>query len=242
MMNHLLRFCLVAILAAIAPSLGHGAFVDTIAIDGDTSDWAGISPVDVDPADNVGSIDLQNTYVVNNDDFLFIRNTFFSNTGGSVFLALDTDSDTGTGFDVFGSGLVGSEVGFQNDFPFVQSAGVFNTGESLSGDFFGTGGALLATVPGGLDRELAISLDSVYEATGNPVLPSDTFRLLIYSDSGSGDVSAAINYTVATAVPEPTSVAALLAVGLAAGMRRQFRSRKHPSQKPSIDKRSDCCT
>jgi hypothetical protein len=55
----------------------------TITIDGDDSDWAGILPVVVDPADDehpdyssVSGTDLQNVYIAHDDTYLYFRMTF----------------------------------------------------------------------------------------------------------------------------------------------------------------------
>jgi hypothetical protein len=107
--------------------------------------------------------------------------------------------------------LIGSEAGWQNDFPFTQSTGVFNDGVGMSGEFFGSGAALLSPFGNAGSRELAISLDIVRNAGGGPIFPDDTITLLVWTDLGvgpdgtfegfNGDVSAVIHYRLA--VPEP---------------------------------------
>jgi hypothetical protein len=132
-----------------------------------------------------------------------------------MYIALDIDSNTATGYDVFGAGLIGSEAGWQNDFAFAQATGVFNSG-ALSGDYFGGGHALLAPFADATaSRELAISLDALFAADNSPVFPDGSFTLLFWTDNGF-DVSAPITYTLAV-VPECstfvlTSLAAIAVV------------------------------
>ena len=106
-----------------------------------------------------------------------------------TYIALDIDSNTATGYDIFGLGLIGSEAGWQNDFAFAQATGVFNSG-GLSGDYFGGGHALLSPFADATtNRELAISLDAAVRRRQLPRFPDDTFTILFWTDNGL-DVSA----------------------------------------------------
>ena len=191
----------------------------TITIDGDYSDWAGVPVLDSDPADNPGSVDLADIQIANDNEFLYIRNTYHGALSLGTYIALDVDQNTATGYDIFGLGLIGSEAGWQNDFPFTQATGVFNDGQGMSGDFFGSGAALLDNFADSSSRELALSLNTIFNSGGSPVFPDDSFTLLIWTDLGAGDVSAPISYTLA--VPEPTTVALVLLGGLAIAVRRR---------------------
>ena len=95
----------------------------TITIDGDFSDWATVPVLDSDPADNPGFVDIADTQIANDDDFLYIRNTFHGALSLGASIALDVDENTATGFDIFSLGLIGSEAGWINDFPFTQASG-----------------------------------------------------------------------------------------------------------------------
>lgn len=196
----------VILLMAGVPA-GAGMFT-TITIDGDFSDWAAVPVLDTDPADNPGSVDIAETQIANDNNYLYIRNTYHGSLSLGTFIALDVDDNTATGYNVFGLGLIGSEAAWQNDFPFTQGTGVFNDGSGMSGDFFGSGAALLTPFADSSSRELAISLDILFNSTGTLVFPDDSFTLLFYTDAGNGDVSAPIAYTL---VPEP---ATLLLLGL----------------------------
>ncbi|MEQ9453453.1 MAG: PEP-CTERM sorting domain-containing protein [Phycisphaeraceae bacterium] len=205
-------------LLSLAPLAMAGTF-KTITIDGDYSDWADVPVLDSDAADNVGSVDIADIQIANDNDFLYIRYTHHTAQSLGTFIALDVDSNVGTGFDVFGLGLIGSEAGWQNDFPFTQGTANFNNGFGMSGDFFGSGAALLDDFSDGSSSELAISLDITFNEDGSPVFADDTFTILLWTDLLNGDVNAPVTYTLA--VPEPAS-AAMALVGLAAvaGRRR----------------------
>lgn len=213
----------------------HAGTFKTITIDSDYSDWDDVPVVDDDSGDNSGGPDIGITKIANDENFLYIYNTFPNNLSLGTFLTIDVDHDIATGFDVFGLGLIGSEAGWQNDFPFTQATGVFNDGQGMTGDFFGSGAALLDSFANGPARELAISLDIIRNIDGTPVFPDNTIDLLLWTDLGlgadgipaglpgdaglNGDVSGAINYELA--VPEPTTgVIALLGLAGLAARRR----------------------
>ncbi len=194
----------------------------TITIDADYSDWAGIPVVASDPADNVGGVDFADVQIANDNDFLYIRNTYHAAKSLSTFMGIDVDENLATGFDVFGLGLIGQDVGWQNDFPFTSQAGVFNDGQGLSGDFFGSGAGLLDQFIDSNSREMAISLSILRNIDNSPVFPDNTVRILFWTDSagsGGGDVTSVIDYELA--VPEPASLAVLMLAGLGAVRRRR---------------------
>lgn len=208
--------CALAALVALT-SAQAGTF-KTITIDDDYSDWAGVPVLDSDPLDNPNGPDVADVQLANDDDFLYMRVTYHTSLAVSTFIALDTDDNAATGYDIFGLGLIGSEAAWQNDFPFTQSTGVFNNGFGMSGDFFGSGAALIAPFGDYMQHELAISLDITFNETGNPVFDDDSFTILLWSDGGdNGEATAPISYRLA--VPEPSSV---LLIGLALlGLRRR---------------------
>ncbi|GAB4185669.1 MAG: hypothetical protein Kow00105_00010 [Phycisphaeraceae bacterium] len=206
---------LVIALSALPARAGTFA---TINIDADYSDWAGIPVVASDPADNVGGVDFADVQIANDNDFLYIRNTYHAAKSLSTFMGIDVDENLATGFDVFGLGLIGQDVGWQNDFPFTSQAGVFNDGQGMSGDFFGIGAGLLDQFIDSNSREMAISLSILRNIDNSPVFPDNTVRILFWTDSagsGGGDVTSVIDYELA--VPEPASLAVLMLAGLGVG-------------------------
>lgn len=195
------------------------AYYKTLTIDGDFSDWADVPVIDSDPQDNPGSVDIGDIKVANDENYLYIYYTSYDSLALSTFVSIDYDSNPATGYDIFGLGLVGVEAGWQNDFPFQLQAGVFNNGLGLTGDFFGSGAALLAPFGDFPEHELAISLDIQFGLINTPVFDDDNFDLLLWTDAGAGDVSSKISYTLSA--PEPGSaVMALLAAAAVAARRR----------------------
>ncbi|MEZ6192253.1 MAG: hypothetical protein R3C45_13320 [Phycisphaerales bacterium] len=88
-----------ALTAAGTAQAGHFA---TITIDDDYSDWAGVPVVDTDPADNLGGVDFFEVQIANDDDYLYIRNTYHTAKALSTFLAIDIDENVATGYDIRG--------------------------------------------------------------------------------------------------------------------------------------------
>ncbi|MDZ4656076.1 MAG: PEP-CTERM sorting domain-containing protein [Bythopirellula sp.] len=212
------RFLLLACVSFVnLCSIAGAGTYKTITIDDDHSDWIGVPIVNIDLADNPGSVDLAETQIANDNDFLYIRNTFHGNLSLNLFTGIDVDENVATGFDIFGLGLIGQDSGWQTDFPFTSSnnafgGDVFNNGQGMTGDFFGIGAILLDAFADSNERELAISLDIVR----NPptalvsVFPDNTVRLLFWTDLGGTDVSTVIDYTLA--VPEPATAVLLAAL------------------------------
>ena len=190
-----------------------------ITIDGSFSDWSSVPVAYTDASGDGSPTDLATIQIANDANNLYLRLTYYTavnpQAGSGVFLAIDNDNNPATGFDVFGLGLVGAEAGWQNDFPFAQSNGVFNTGGGLTG-----AAALISpyfTVT--TEQEYSISRSATFTATGTPVFPGDTFTLLEYTVDGTADVAGPVQYTFA-AVPEPTSlqlagIGAMVVLGLA---------------------------
>lgn len=200
----------------IAPSF----YTTAITVQGEApgtefDDWAssGITVVDMDPADNLGDVDIANIQIANDDDFIYIRATTHNTTAVSlvnVYLAFDTDQDKTTGFDVLQIGELGSELGFQTDFPFAQFAGVFNLSLSINGGPLGNGGALIfpswteAGPPVGIGYEWAVPRSVVIQyppvlGGPSPGFPNPSFNFAVYTDQGLADITQVISYTLATA-------------------------------------------
>lgn len=215
----------VALSACCIPSIGSAQviapsfYATTIQVQGEApgtefDDWtsSGVTVVDMDPLDNPGDVDFADVQVANDDEFLYIRVSTFNATPislANVYLGFDTDQDKATGFDVLQIGEIGSELGYQTDFPFAQFTGVFNLGLSMTGGPIGNGGALIfpswteAGPPVGIGYEWAVPLDVTIQfppALGGPKLAftQPSFNFVIYTDQGLADITQVISYTLAT--------------------------------------------
>ena len=228
-LTHFFSSCALALLLVVLTGLplsgqvtAPSVYTTSIMVQGEPAgeefaDWtaAGIVVVDADPVDNAGFLDIANIQIANDSDFVYIRATLHNATPTSLlnlFLAFDTDQNIATGFDVLTTGLVGSELGYQNDFPFAQYAGIFNLNFSLTGGPFNNGGALIYPFwtdlgpPSGTEIEWAVPLDSVIQYSSglggpSPGIPNASFNFMVYTDDtegGVGDITQAISYTLAT--------------------------------------------
>jgi hypothetical protein len=214
--KHSIATCLLLMAAtsARAQVTAPSVYTSSIQVQGEAAgtefaDWAasGISIVDMDPADNTGGsppfIDIADVQIANDDQFVYIHATMHAGptSFANLFLAFDSDQNVATGFDVFGLGLIGSELGYQTDFPFGQATGVFNTGATITGGPLGNGGALIypfwteAGAPQGTEMEWAVSRNVLIN--GSPAFPTDSFDVAIYATNGLGDISQRISYTFA---------------------------------------------
>ncbi len=211
------RTALLSVLAMGMPfaAASAGTFAN-ITVDGDTSDWAGIAPVYIDPVEGTAP-DFTNLYLANDEDFLYIRFTldtaadpFTSNTNYYV----DGDNDASTGFNIFGLPEVGSEILVQGASAFQQAGGGFNEGNLAGTTVLQSPFATSAT-----DFEMRINRNTVGVAgsfAGQQLITSDTIKFQIQDASdlspnaGDGFIPGQ-SYTFAP-VPEPASLAL---VGLA---------------------------
>lgn len=180
------------------------AFYTNIVVDGSFSDWSAVPLVAMDPSgDHGGGPDLAMLQVANDETNLYLHVQYHAainpNASTSVMLAVDNDGNLGTGFNVFGLGLIGSEAGWQNDFPFQQTNGVFNSG-SISG-----GGAAIAPYNSvTIEQEYAIRLDALFDGDGSPVFPADAFDLLVYTDpTAANETMGPVSYALSNRVEEP---------------------------------------
>jgi hypothetical protein len=203
---------MVLLLGGLAWATARADYMN-ISIDGDFSDWSGVANIATDPADNAGSVDFLTLQVANNENFIFIRYTLNESVnpqgGAGVYLAIDEDNNVATGFDPFSLGFVGSEASWQNDFPFEQATGNFNTGNGLSGATYAASPYNSAT----LSVEISIPRTATHTVGGAPIFPADgnTIRVGLWTEEGADDILAG-GYTF-TAVPEP-SAAGLILLGL----------------------------
>lgn len=205
-------------LGAIATSANAGTFAN-INIDGDFTDWTTI-PIALTDANEGFGFDIDTIQIAHNDTNVFFRITYNQmvnpQSGSGLFLGIDNDSNLATGFDVYSQGIIGVEAAYQNDFPFEQATGVFNTGA--------TANAPIAISPYNSStpaQEFSISRTAVIDtASGQLVFPNDSFNFVAYFNDADSDVSGVASYTI----PEPTSSVLLGVFALATLGRRRRKS------------------
>ncbi len=193
-------------LYSLARNVSAGTY-RTITIDGSFFDWAGVPVVATATNGTSGTtLDLASLSIANDESNIYLLIAYNQpvnpNSGvTNVYLAFDTDNHPATGFNVFGLNLIGSEVGWQNDGPFVQSNGFFNTGGTITG-----GTALIAPFNSiTMTQEYAISRFATYAANGQPVFPGNTFTVAVYANpTPTTDLLGPVQYTCATNVPPGT--------------------------------------
>ncbi len=195
------RLVLASAIAGITSAASAGTFT-TITVDGDMSDWASVPILVTDASADGNPIDIGTVQMANDLDNLYIRLSYITpvnpNVGPSIFLALDTDSSVATGFNIYGLSTVGSEAGFQNDFPFDQRTG-FNVGSlsaaaTISPIDFGNPAATVSS------QEYAIPRNIAYVNTPGPVFANPGFNLMFWTDSSlAADVTSAVPYLFASA-------------------------------------------
>jgi hypothetical protein len=189
--------------AVVVPS----TFTTAIQVQGESAgtefnDWAssGIPIATIDPADNTGFIDINEIQIANDDQYIYLRISYHNNNSVNTYLAFDTDQDVATGFNIFSLGLVGSELGYQNDFPFEQETGVFNTTHPLTAST-----ALIFPFWNidGPQKEYAIPLNATFTNPLEPAFTGNSFDLVVYTDQGLADVSEVLSYTLAAGPSGP---------------------------------------
>jgi hypothetical protein len=177
-------------------------------------DWDSVPLALTDPADNPGTlnlIDIKDVKVANDANLLYIYASGHRMRTNGLYLAFDTDQTVATGFDIYGLGLVGSELGYVNDFVFDQRApGVFNNNKPDPGGACCTGGPLDVNNGGALlypgwdvefeEREWGVPLDALWSVNEpfGPTFPNPTFNFILWTDQGLTDVTDVITYTLAT--------------------------------------------
>ena len=101
-------WCAAALLIAMqAGGIVPAGTFKTIVIDDAYADWAGVPVVDSDAGDNFGGPDIADTQIANDNQYLYIRNTFANSLALGTFISIDTDKNSATGFDIFSAGVFG---------------------------------------------------------------------------------------------------------------------------------------
>ena len=219
----LLGSALFGSLGLMAPATQGGVFLN-ISVDGSVADWNGVSPL-YTGTDDGHAKEIQQIFLANDDTYFYVRVDFFRETNpnelGGFYLGFDNDSNSATGFNVYGQGVVGTEGAYQNDFPFEQaSGGVFNTGATFSA---GAGAGISPYNVSTLTQEYRILRSVVIDTDNNQLLfPNSSFNFVAYFDDGNSEIAGPISYTFAS-VPEPSAIG-LLALGAISFLARRRRA------------------
>ncbi len=219
-MRGILGTCAIGAAAAL---IGHTASA-AIIIDGDFSDWAAVAPIATSIDNGINdSVDFAELKVSHDDDFVYLMYTMHrafnpqAAPGGGVFLSIDSDNDVNTGFNVFGLNAVGSEAAWQNDFPFEQATGVFNTGAGLSNATYAAAPFNAST----LAVEVSIPRIATRNTNNALIIPADgeSIGVLFYTDAGASLDFIGGTYTFV--IPEPATLTLLGLGGLVMAVRRR---------------------
>lgn len=104
-----------------------------ISVDGNAADWAEIPDSKLDALGD-GTPDIAALKVANDADYLYVLvqyngpvDTNTLNGSPSIFLSVDNDANTGTGFDIYTLGQVGAEVSWQTTFPSPRPRGTITS-------------------------------------------------------------------------------------------------------------------
>ena len=164
--------------------------------------WESIASALSDPVGD-GTPDITSVKVANDLEHIYIRveyngsqalNTFEGSP--SIFLSLDRDRNPGTGYDIYGRGIIGSEVSWQNEEPFLQSRGTFNTGGSPLN-------AVPLITPYGIRTSFqtyVISREARFPdqpGSDGRIFPDEPFRFAFWSDGVNPEFLGAIDYEFA---------------------------------------------
>jgi hypothetical protein len=196
------------VIAATSPS-----YYKSIAVDGNDADWSDVPELRTDPTGD-GVQDIVSVKIANDAEYVYLLvryngavdvNTL--NASPSTFLSLDNDANPATGFNIYGIGAVGSEVSWQNDFPFAQDAANYNLGAT-----FTNGAAGIAPYFANTSfQEYRIRRDATYAVGAGPslpVFPNTSMRFAFWTNDGAAaEFVGAIDYTIATPPPVPSHFA-----------------------------------
>lgn len=200
----------LALMGLLGLLLSTSTSAAAIVIDGDFSDWDAVAAVATSIDNGItDSADFAQLKVTHDASYVYLYyslhravNPQTTGGGGGVYLAIDSDDNAATGFDIFGLGLVGSEAGWQNNYPFEQATGNFNTGAGL------TNATYAATPYYAVTSAVEISLPrTAFRNSGGNVFPADggTIGLMFYTTASTDYIEGSYTFVI----PEPASLGLL---------------------------------
>jgi hypothetical protein len=201
-----------AISAALFVSQTRAGTYQTITIDGNTSEWSTV-PVALSAAANPAApIDITQLKMANDANFIYFELTFNGSTnpqsGGGVYLGIDSDNSGSTGFNIYGNPAIGANLAYQNDTAFTQTASNFNSG--LTNATNATYAASPYNTPT-VTQEISIPINasqvdtSPGGYTGNVFqTPTNSFTVEFYTTESTVSVLGPFTYTIAAPPSQAT--------------------------------------
>jgi len=182
-------------------SVTAGSFTRGITIDGDFSDWAGLTPIYSGPSGADGAADFEDIYVFNDATHYYFRVTLWHDIPPAAGefplyanLYFDTDNNVNTGHL---PGTIGAELLAQSGAGYQEKNGGFNEGGINGLDW-----ACLPASPN-LDFEFSFSQLATYASDGLPVF---TTNVLNFHFEGQTTSWAAVNEAPPSGVLSYTNV------------------------------------
>ena len=150
------------------------AFARGITIDGDFSDWQGLTPVYSGPIGTDGGADFKDIYVYNDAAKYYFRLTLWHDIppGAGQFpsyvnMFFNTDNDDTTGYSA-----IGSELLIQSGYCYQEKNGGFNEGQ------FGSPGWFCLPASAGTNFEFSVSRTATFPSDGTLVFPTNALSFL----------------------------------------------------------------
>lgn len=154
-----------------------------IGIDEDFSDWNETASSLSDPEGDGSDIDFLSFSVSNDDNYLYIKlkmtDETLLNDDNKIFLQIDTDNNSETGYSVNG---IGAELGWN----FAGRFGYYNapSGSKVTVEHSDISFMALPTVSSA-EFEMAVSRHA--EINGNKLFPGNTVKIAFYDNRTQGD-------------------------------------------------------
>ncbi|NNM86396.1 MAG: hypothetical protein HKL96_11650 [Phycisphaerales bacterium] len=218
----------VAVAGALAASqCAFAGFYATIPINGSFTGWSTVPVAATNTVDANAPVNITQVKVANDSTDLYILLTFASaitvddgTSNNQIYTAINsTNNSSASGWNVFSLGKIYANTGYEGNFPFTETAALFNSGGSVTAPM-----TAVPYAPGSptTQQEISIPLSATQTDTSpgglsGSLFPSgQAFTLAFYNSPspGGGDATfiGPISYTLASA-PEPGTLATI-AVGV----------------------------
>lgn len=200
-----------------------------IVIDGTFADWAAVPVLSSSPTPDGGTYDIHELKVTEDADNFYFYVSLHDTVAvdmGEVRLSIDTDNNTGTGYELNNefpadvpAGTVGVDLMVTNDFP-VQSlpGGIWNGGGYVPFGGIYDGDFISVSAASAIEREWCIPRNL---SLGGTPLFGDSFTVSAWTWLSDGQATSPALFTAASAVPEPSSLSLVGVLGIMFARRRR---------------------